>query len=134
MDKRISTLYVRYGEALRYLIVGGLTTLINIVLFFGLTHLGIAWFWANIAAWVLSVLFAFVANKKVVFASADMTPRTVFKEAVSFFSLRGASLLADTAILFVGLTLLHGSPIIVKIIDQVVVIGLNYVFSKHIFS
>lgn len=64
MDKRISTLYVRYGEALRYLIVGGLTTLINIVLFFGLTHLGIAWFWANIAAWVLSVLFAFVANKK----------------------------------------------------------------------
>lgn len=83
---------------------------------------------------MLSVLFAFIANKKLVFGAADMTPRTVVKEVVSFFTLRGASLLADTAILFVGLTLLHGSPIIVKVIDQVVVIGLNYVFSKHIFS
>lgn len=134
MDKRVTTIYDRYGEALRYLVVGGLTTLINIVLFFSLTHLGTAWFWANIVAWLLSVLFAFIANKKLVFGAADMTPRTVVKEAVSFFTLRGASLLADTAILFVGLTLLHGSPIIVKVIDQVVVIGLNYVFSKQIFS
>ncbi len=63
-----------------------------------------------------------------------MAPSVVFKEGMSFFALRGASLLADTAILFVGLTLMHGSPIIVKIVDQVVVIGLNYVFSKHIFS
>lgn len=134
MDKNATALYAKYGMALRYLIVGGLTTGINIVLFFGLTHLNVAWFWANVVAWFLSVLFAFVANKKVVFASADTTPTTVAKEAVSFFALRGASLLADTAILFVGLTLLNGSPVIVKIIDQVIVIGLNYVFSKHIFS
>jgi putative flippase GtrA len=48
--------------------------------------------------------------------------------------LRGASLLADTAILFIGLTLMHGSPLIVKLIDQVVVIVLNYGFSKLIFA
>lgn len=134
MDKTIRILYTKYGEALRYLIVGGLTTLINLVIFFGLTHLVIPWFWANIVAWFLSVLFAFIANKKVVFGSTDNTPRVIFKEGVSFFTLRGASLLVDTAILFTGLTLLHGSPIVVKIVDQVVVIGLNYVFSKHIFS
>lgn len=92
------------------------------------------WFWANIVAWFLSVLFAFITNKKVAFGSADMALRTLLKESISFFTLRGASLLADTAILFVGLTLLNGSPIIVKIIDQVVVIALNYVFSKHIFA
>lgn len=44
MDKRVTTIYDRYGEALRYLVVGGLTTAINIVLFFSLTHLGTAWF------------------------------------------------------------------------------------------
>ncbi|RNE31821.1 hypothetical protein [Lacticaseibacillus paracasei] len=54
-----------------------------------------------------------------------MTFRTVIKEGASFFTLRGASLLADTAILFIGLTLMHGSPLIVKLIDQVVVIVLN---------
>ncbi|KRM86920.1 hypothetical protein FD19_GL001501 [Lacticaseibacillus thailandensis DSM 22698 = JCM 13996] len=85
-------------------------------------------------AWFLSVLFAFITNKKVVFGSADMALHTLLKESISFFTLRGASLLADTAILFVGLTLLKGSPIIVKIIDQIVVIALNYVFSKHIFA
>ncbi len=34
MDNRVTTIYDRYGEALRYLVVGGLTTAINIVLFF----------------------------------------------------------------------------------------------------
>ncbi|MFD1486289.1 GtrA family protein [Lacticaseibacillus baoqingensis] len=133
MDKYAS-LYTKYGLAVRYLVVGGLTTGINIGLFFGLTYLQVPWFWANLCAWVLSVLFAFIANKVVVFASADTTLTTVVKEAVSFFALRAASLLADTAILFVGLTLLHGAPLLVKLIDQVVVIGLNYVFSKQIFA
>lgn len=134
MEKPITTLYSKYGTALLYLIVGGLTTGINVVLFFGLTHLAMPWFWANIIAWVLSVLFAFIANKKVVFNSADMTFRTVIKEGASFFTLRGASLLADTAILFIGLTLMHDSPLIVKLIDQVIVIVLNYGFSKLIFA
>ncbi|WP_225422874.1 hypothetical protein [Lactiplantibacillus garii] len=39
MEKPITTLYSKYGTALRYLIVGGFTTGINVVLFFGLTHL-----------------------------------------------------------------------------------------------
>ncbi|WP_155286368.1 GtrA family protein [Lacticaseibacillus zhaodongensis] len=134
MVKTINLLYAKYGAALRYLIVGGLTTGINLVLFFALTHINVPWFWANVAAWFLSVLFAFIANKLVVFASKDTSAEVVLREGVSFFALRGASLLADTAILFVGLTLLHGSPVIVKLIDQVVVIVLNYAFSKQIFS
>lgn len=130
MDKPVA-LYAKYGQALRYLVVGGLTTGVNIVLFFALTHLGVAWFWANLVAWALSVLFAFVANRRVVFASHSTH---LWREAASFFALRGASLGADTVILFIGLTLLHGSPLVVKLIDQVVVIALNYLFSKRIFA
>ncbi|WP_275039905.1 hypothetical protein [Oenococcus oeni] len=44
MEKPITTLYSKYGTALRYLIVGGLTTGINVVLFFGQTHLAMPWF------------------------------------------------------------------------------------------
>nr|WP_257610672.1 hypothetical protein [Oenococcus oeni] len=49
------------------------------MLFFGQTHLAMPWFWASIIACVLSLLFAFISNKKVVFNSGDMTFRTVLQ-------------------------------------------------------
>ncbi|WP_262315822.1 GtrA family protein [Lacticaseibacillus parakribbianus] len=134
MDKHATLSRFQFGAILRYLVVGGLTTGINVVLFFTLTHLGVAWFWANLAAWWLSVAFAFVANKTVVFNSATTAPLAVLQEALGFFGLRGASLAVDTAILFVGLSLLHAAPLVVKLVDQVVVIVLNYAFSKRLFS
>lgn len=132
--QKIFDLYRQYGKALRYLVIGGLTTLINVFLFFELTHLQVAWFWANLIAWVVSVAFAFVANKEFVFASHSRALRVVLREGVSFFVLRLASLAADTLILFVGLTLLHGNPLAVKFIDQIIVVVLNYFFSQQIFS
>jgi putative flippase GtrA len=132
--QKILDLYRQYGKALRYLIIGGLTTLINVFLFFELTHLQVAWFWANLIAWVVSVAFAFVANKEFVFASHSRALPVVLREGVSFFALRLASLAADTVILFVGLTLLHGNPLAVKFIDQIIVVVLNYFFSQQIFS
>ena len=134
MEKPISTFYTRYGQALRYLIVGGLTTGINVTLFFMLTHVGMPWFTANLIAWVASVAFAFVANKVAVFHANSHSVLAVVKEALSFTALRGASLGADTVILFIGLTLLHGNPVAVKLLDQVIVIALNYLFSKKIFA
>ncbi|WP_225048424.1 GtrA family protein [Lacticaseibacillus kribbianus] len=133
MDKHVTLSPARFGAVLRYLVVGGLTTGLNVALFFTLTHLGVAWFWANLAAWWLSVAFAFVANKTVVFNSATTEPAAVLREALGFFALRGASLGVDTAILFVGLTLLRAAPMPVKLVDQVVVIVLNYAFSKRLF-
>lgn len=134
MDKHATALYAKYGMALRYLVVGGITTGINISLFFGLTQGHLSWFWANLIAWVLSVWFAFVANKHVVFGATTTRAAAVIKEALNFFALRGASLLADTTILWVGLTWLHGAPLVVKLIDQEIVIGLNYLFSKRLFA
>lgn len=127
-------LYSKYGMALRYLVMGGLTTLINLVVYFVLTMwFGWSWFAANLVAWFLSVAFAYVTNKVAVFGSQFNSLGRALWEAVLFLGLRGASLLADTAILYVGLNLLHGGPVLVKIVDQVIVIVLNYVFSKVIF-
>lgn len=134
MEKPISFLYTRYGEALRYLIVGGITTGINVVSFFILMHIGMAWFGANLIAWAVSVAFAFVANKLAVFHSNTKDVWGVIKEAAGFTALRGASLGADTVILFIGLTLLHGNTLVVKLIDQIIVIALNYLFSKKLFT
>lgn len=132
MNKTIQGLNTRYGELLRYLIAGGLTTGINIIVFARLTQLATNWFWANILAWIISVLFAFIANKLVVFNSSKSQGWLL--EGVSFFGLRGASLVIDTAILFVGITLLHLPSLMVKTGDQIIVIVLNYLFSRQIFK
>ena len=63
MVNTVNKIYARYGEILRYLIVGGLTTVINVALFYLLFQIHLSWFWANLAAWLASVMFAFVANK-----------------------------------------------------------------------
>lgn len=114
MDKTVKIACIKRSESFRYLVVGGGTTLINIVFLFGLTHIAVPWALANMLAWFASVLFAFITNK-IVFADAAMAaPKVVVKEGLRFFALRGASLLVNTAILFTtGMTLMHGSHVAV---------------------
>ncbi|MDE3751189.1 GtrA family protein, partial [Pediococcus pentosaceus] len=46
--------------------------------------------------------------------------------------MRTATLAIDIIILYIGITLLNGNDIIVKIIDNVVVVISNYAFSKMV--
>lgn len=53
-----------------YLVFGVLTTVVNIVVYYVVADcLKINYLIANIAAWFLSVLFAYVTNRKYVFES-----------------------------------------------------------------
>ena len=56
-------------DVFTYVFFGGLTTVVNIVVFASATHVGISWQASNFLAWLLSVLFAFVTNKLWVFNS-----------------------------------------------------------------
>ena len=88
MNKLIG-LYKKHKEIINYVIVGGLTTIVSMVLFYGSTwtfldgnnafQLQIA----NVISWVGSVLFSYVANRIFVFESKN--PKIV-KELVSFVS------------------------------------------------
>lgn len=110
MDKTFKTACIDHSDTFRYLIVGGGTTLTNIVILLSLTHIAVPWALANILAWLASVLFAFIANKIVFVDSIIATPKVVVKEGLRFFALRGASLLVNTVIMFItGMTLMHGS-------------------------
>lgn len=80
------------AELVRYLVVGALTTLINYLCFlFSTAVIHMPWTYANIAAWIISVVFAFVTNRKLVFNSKGSWK----KECISFFFLRFISLLAE---------------------------------------
>lgn len=128
-------LFKKYEQLIAYAVFGVLTTLVNIVSFWGLENMaGWHYFWSNNLAWLLSVLFAFFTNKTYVFKSKYTTKTAFFKEMSAFFGARIASLVIDDLIMFVGISLLSANSMVVKILDQFIVIAMNYVLSKIIFK
>ena len=135
MIKTIQNLIHKYWEQLMYLVFGVLTTAVNMVVFYLLDqYTGMYYLLSNTIAWFLSVLFAFFTNKTWVFQSKYTTFRDFSRELASFFFFRGISYIMDTAIMFVVISMLHGPNMVVKIIDQFVIILANYIFSKWIFN
>ena len=122
--------YNKYKEALLYLVFGGLTTLVNILSFFILRQLKIEVYVSNVIAWFLSVLFAFITNKLFVFESRGKSKKENIKECVSFFGFRILSLVFDMGAMYLLLQVLNVNELLSKVVANVLVIILNYVFSK----
>ncbi len=130
----IIQLIKKYRSVISYLVFGGLTTLINIVTF-ALLNPVMNYQVANIIAWFLSVLFAYVTNKIWVFSSKTQGFTALVKEMGSFFIFRGLSLIMDIFMMWLGISILHANPVLTKIVDNVVVVIANYFFSKwYIFK
>ena len=123
----------KHREVIMYLIFGVLTTLISLLVYYGLVYTvlnpedAIQLQIANIISWVAGVTFAYFTNRKYVFESKNSNR---IKEAGSFVLARVATLVMDMAIMFIGVTILSFNDKIMKIISQVVVIVANYIFSK----
>lgn len=133
MIDKIIDLYKKNKEILNYLVVGVLTTVVSLGVYYGsvLTFLNpddaFQLQAANILSWVAAVTFAYFANRKYVFES---TNSNVLMEAVKFYLSRVSTLLMDMAIMFIGVTVLTFDDKIMKLVVQVVVMIANYVFSK----
>lgn len=133
---KIKALWLKYKSIIAYLFFGGVTTVINIGSF-GL--MASIWHWnyqfATVIAWVITVLVAYLTNKVWVFNSHYTTIAAFFKELGSFFFFRLLTLILELIIMYIGVSLLKGNLIVVKIIDNVIVIIANYLFSKwYIFK
>ena len=121
----------KYEGVLLYLIFGVLTTFVNIVVYYILfNHVLLSNILSNGIAWVAAVIFAFITNKIWVFKSKTLEIEKVIKELIAFFSARLSTGLLDMAIMYVGVDLLKVNSIYSKIISGVVVVILNYIFSK----
>lgn len=120
-------------EIVRYLIVGVLTTLVSLVVYYGLTYTilhpdnGFELQIANVISWILSVIFAYFANRIFVFKSKN---ENRWKEATSFVGSRVITLIMDMTFMFVLVTLFKINDKLVKLFSQVIVIVVNYIFSK----
>ena len=131
MMSNIKELIIKYKFIILYGIFGVLTTVINIGVFGVLySGLGVSNVISNVIAWVISVLFAFITNKLWVFESKNFNFKLFVKELGSFTVCRVATGVLDLVIMFVGVDLLKGPAIILKITSNIIVIILNYVMSK----
>lgn len=129
----IKKMFKKHKELINYAIFGVLTTLVNYVSYILFTRVfGVNLVVSNIIAWFLSVLFAFITNKMIVFGSKDLSKETVLKEGIYFFAARIFSLILDTGILYVMSKLMGINDLIVKIVSNVIVIIVNYALSKFL--
>lgn len=131
----IKQLWEKYKHIVAYLFWGVVTTVINLAVFQILSS-GIHWNYqlANVIAWFVSVLVAYFTNKVWVFGSHYTTVSDFLVEMLRFFFYRALTLVIDIVITFIGISVLgFKDPMgqfIVKVIDNVIVIITNYVFSK----
>lgn len=133
----INTYFKKYKDIILYIIFGIATTLVNFISYTVLVKfLSQDMTFSNLISWVVSVSFAFITNKIFVFSSRSFKTKTFFKEFVSFYSARiitGIIEIVFPTVLFeLGLDFeLFGiKGFVAKAIVSVVIIILNYVFSK----
>ena len=117
-------------EVISYLIFGVLTTLVNWVVYGMMVRTGVDYRIATAAAWVVSVLFAFIVNKIFVFQSYDLHLAYVMKEIVSFTACRAASGVMEMVLMVIMVSWLNMDEYVSKVLVSIVVVVVNYVFSK----
>ena len=131
--KKMLELLKKYDEIIRYLIIGVLTTIVSLITYYLCTYTflnpnkGIELQIANVISWIVSVIFAYITNRILVFKSKN---NNIIKEVISFTGSRVTTLLMDMLIMFIFVTTLHLNDKLFKLISQVVVIVMNYIFSK----
>lgn len=126
-------LFLRYREPLLYLFFGGLTTLVNIAAYAALADwLGIYYLTANAAAWVLSVLFAYLTNRRFVFESRSRGAAAVLRELALFVGCRLLSGAFDMGCMYLCVDLIRLPGLAAKLLSNILVVILNYLFSKFL--
>lgn len=133
MLTKLKALYQKNGALLRYCVVGGLTTVIDLAVFALCAQvLSIPYWLGKVIAWIFAVAFAFCGSKWVVFRTKDKTGRALWGEAGRFLAMRLATLAFAELFLYVTITLLCMHHNLANFLSNVFVVILNYLLSKLI--
>ena len=118
----------KYREVILYLIFGVCTTLINLAVYWVLNSpLRVNELIANIIAWLAAVFFAFATNRDMVFHAGN---GSFFKQMLTFYLGRVATLVLEETVLFIFITLLDFNSMAVKLTAQALVVIFNFLISK----
>lgn len=136
VEKMMKKVLYKYKKLILYILFGGMTTILNWIVYAIGVKLQLGITISNILAWSIAVFFAFITNKLFVFESKILKLRVIFNEFIKFV---GARILTG-AIEIGGLPLLYYlgmnqqlfgiDGFIAKIMISIIVMVLNYVFSQ----
>lgn len=133
----LADIYESHIEGMRYLVFGALATLVNLItaaicyelLFTGLnadprTNL------STIISIIAAVVFAYITNKHFVFMTKSKDLKDLIREITSFMSCRLATAIIEIIFMNIVTVKLHLPFMIMKVVINIIVILLNFIFSK----
>lgn len=136
---KLKELLGKYKEVIMYLIFGVATTVVSWALYILFVEfLNLEMTLSNALSWIGAVTFAFFTNRSFVFESKEKTFLGLLKEMILFVGSRALSgvveIFLPTFLVFIGLNgeLLGIEGFWAKAATSVIVIFLNYIFSKWI--
>lgn len=119
-------------ELFKYGICGGITTVINLALFYVMSEAGLYYLIANMIGYYIAVVVNYFLNYFFVFDQNNKEKLIIIlKKLWDFIVLRTASLLADTALFFVLVSVLGFHKYISRICLSIVIILINFIWSKR---
>ena len=130
MTERIRQFFIKYREQIVYLFVGGVTTVIGTGVYWLALWLGAGVVTAQIAQWICAVIWAFFANKKLVFRDTEKRPGHLVLQFLKFAASRLFSLGVETLLIWIGYEKLGIDKYLVKLPVAVLVVILNYITGK----
>lgn len=123
----------KYSEIISYIFFGGLTTVVSFATYYmGTKYLGMHYLAATAFSWLAAVLFAYITNRIWVFKSKRKGFIGIAGELLMFTAGRAVSGLIEVLLMFVLVDLLSVMDLGAKIICNIIIVILNYIFSKLI--
>lgn len=119
------------SSAFRYIVVGGCTTMVNLVVFTvlcKLLHMEVNL--SNVISILCAIAFAYVTNKVFVFESKTNTVKETFLEMVKFVGARMSTMAIEVGGVFLLYEVIHQDEVIAKLETQIIVLIVNYFISK----
>ena len=130
MNKMLE-LIKKYKELIVYGIFGVLTTIVDFGTYYVLTNvLGAEENLSNVISQITAIVFAFITNKIFVFEDKKSGLKDITVQFSKFFSMRLVSLLINSVLFWVMVELLSINDFVTKASVSVIVVVLNYIFSK----
>jgi len=132
-------IYEEHREGMRYIVFGALATFVNIgvyalcakIIFVGLEEAQRVDF-SNYIAIGTAMVFAYICNKVFVFNSKTNGIKELFKEITSFVGCRIISAIVEVILMRITVVNLGFNEILMKIFTNIIVMILNFIFSKII--
>lgn len=114
-------------QFIKFGLVGGLNTVISLVIYYLLVYLGVHYIASTIAGYVLSSAAGYMLNKIWVFKAKEI--RTA-SSLVKYYVVYGSSLILNMGLMYLWVDILSVSDKIAPLLTMCFTVPFNFIFSK----